>query len=138
MGNDISVDTIIGIPTIDEYEIEMRFQPERHITSRILERSFSIVYRETIRTLVKNVNDTSTHGAGRSNSSQLATVSKILDQAQKADLHPLSQCDITPAYLCVPLNYYTPNVVINVDDDDPPEKKVRIHEEATDILKPSK
>ena len=138
LGNDISVDTVIGIPTIDEYEIEMRFQPEQYLTSRILERSFSIVYRETVRTLVKIVDNTSTHGAERSHFSQLATVSEVLDQAQKADLCPLSQSDITPAYLRVPLNYYTPNVVINVDDNDPPGKKVRIHEKATGILKPSK
>jgi hypothetical protein len=46
LGKDVSVNSILGIPTITELQLEYRFNPQPHIISSILERVFRIEHQE--------------------------------------------------------------------------------------------
>jgi hypothetical protein len=46
LGKDVSVNSILGIPTITELQLEYRFQPQSHIISSVLERIFRIEHQE--------------------------------------------------------------------------------------------
>ena len=47
LGNDMSVDTILGIPFLDEIKLELRYSPSRHFLSSMINQSFTENYQET-------------------------------------------------------------------------------------------
>ena len=46
LGKDVLVNSILGIPIIAEYQLELKFRPYPHISSSILERVFKVELRE--------------------------------------------------------------------------------------------
>jgi hypothetical protein len=46
LGKDVSVNSIMGLPTITELKLEYTFDPEPHFTSSIIERNFNVELRE--------------------------------------------------------------------------------------------
>jgi len=50
LGNDITVNSIIGLPFINALELAYHHRPNIHVSSDILERTFSITFKETTKT----------------------------------------------------------------------------------------
>jgi hypothetical protein len=48
LGKDVSVNSILGIPTITELQLEYKFLPCAHITSSVLKRVFQVEYNEAV------------------------------------------------------------------------------------------
>lgn len=48
LGDDVSVDIILGIPTINELETEMNFRPTKQVISHILETTFACIPKEIV------------------------------------------------------------------------------------------
>ena len=46
LGKDVTVNSIIGLPTITELQLEFRFRPDAHVISSIMERQFRVEFRE--------------------------------------------------------------------------------------------
>ena len=54
LGDDVSVDTIMGLPSIEEFELELHFRPHKQLVSHSLERTFSVFNQETVSTIIQN------------------------------------------------------------------------------------
>ena len=48
LGKDVAVNSILGIPTITELQLEYKFSPCAHVTSSVLERVFKVEYNEAM------------------------------------------------------------------------------------------
>ena len=46
LGRDVTVNSIIGLPTITELQLEFKFRPEAHVVSAVMERQFRVEFRE--------------------------------------------------------------------------------------------
>jgi len=60
LGEDITVNSIIGLPFINSLELAYHHRPTVHVSSDVLERTFSVAFKETMKTVKAQTDDTST------------------------------------------------------------------------------
>jgi len=54
LGDDITVNSIIGLPFINALELAYHHRPKVHVSSDILERTFTVTFKETTKTVGQN------------------------------------------------------------------------------------
>ena len=62
LGDDMSVNTIIGLPFIREYKFDMRFYPDERYYSHVANQTFFVIYRTTSLTRSQKRNDSDDSG----------------------------------------------------------------------------
>lgn len=102
LGKDVAVDTILGIPSIDGLQLELRYHPTKYIFSHILQCGFPIDYKETVLH----------HSQKQSiNTSAITNTSEASASTSTPTSHASSAPSTTlPGILQAPLNYFMPTV----------------------------
>lgn len=118
LGDDVSVDSILGIPTINELEMEMNFCPMKQVISHVLETAFACIPKETVRTTVPD------YVPKALSIQQNVIITKAEEKPSEPDDN--KSRDFLPAFRNAPLNYYMPAPPEPIQEDSSP-KRVKLN-----------
>ena len=104
LGNDMSVDTILGIPFLDEIKLELRYSPSRHFFSSMINQSFTANYQET---RLSRARPQSISGHNLTLTNDPIMSSKIIAPPPKSVNTNIPPTQFNP-FFQVPVNYHIP------------------------------
>ena len=113
LGDDVSVDTIMGLPSIEELELELHLRPHKQHVSHSLERTFSIFNQETVSTIMQNA----------AQSSQSTTNVPVQKSSTATNI-------ALPPILHSPLNYFVSQKSVLPVESEPDAKRVKFDDSA--------